>query len=166
MHAADQDAIEEFTPPEILLAEEDELLIAGLDEHGCYRLGCWIAERALADEQPLALSIWLGAREVFRLKLPGSPQISDLVLDAKHQTASRGGHSSLYERNERLSRGTTFEADTGLTFPQYAPFGGAVPIPSSASGDVHAWVIVTGLSQEEDHAIAVEAIRAAASLAS
>ncbi|MGO4247628.1 heme-binding protein [Paenarthrobacter sp. RAF54_2] len=162
MHPNDRDITVRFKPPEALLKEESELVIDKVNEQTCYALGCWIADRALYLDQPLAISVRLDTREIFRLKLPGSPPISDAVLDAKYSTAHRGQHSSLFERNLRLSRGTTFEAETGLTFPEYAPFGGAVPIRTSDSGDICAWVIVTGLTQEEDHAVAVDAIRFAA----
>ena len=70
--------------------------------------------------------------------------------------------ASLYERNRHLEAGTTFEDATGLSFPEYAPFGGAVPL-RSGDGALVGMVVVSGLTQEEDHSIAVEAIRAASS---
>lgn len=162
MPAGSEGAAMRFTPPEALLREEDSLVVHDLDERASYLLGCSIADRALECGQPLAVSIQIGMREVFRVKLPGSLPIADTVLDAKLRTAIRGGHSSLYERNLRLARGTTFEEETGLTFPEHAPFGGAVPIRSGTAGAIRGWVAVTGLTQEEDHAVAVDAIRVTA----
>ena len=64
-----------------------------------------------------------------------------------------GQHSSLYERNRYLAEGTTFEAVTGLSQPEYAPYGGSVPLIATA-GVCEGLVIVSGLSQEDDHDLA------------
>jgi uncharacterized protein (UPF0303 family) len=44
--------------------------------------------------------------------------------------------------------------------PDYAPYGGAVPL-KTLDDQVLGYVVVSGLTQEEDHRLAVEAIRAA-----
>jgi len=150
---------ETFTSPFELLIEEQELVLHRVDEVVCYRLGSVVAEHGLAMFQPLAVSVRLGEREVFRVGLPGSTALSDTILTAKWNTARRGGHSSLYERNVRLSRGTTFEDETELRFPEHAAFGGAIPLRESGQTEAAAYVIVSGLTQEEDHAIVVAAIR-------
>jgi uncharacterized protein (UPF0303 family) len=62
--------------------------------------------------------------------------------------------------NPSLDVGTTFEAATGLSLPGSAPYGGAVPLVT-VNGAHRGWVIVSGLTQEEDHQFAVEGIRAA-----
>jgi uncharacterized protein (UPF0303 family) len=72
-----------------------------------------------------------GEREVFYVGFPGSTALGATILAAKWKTALRNGHSSLYERNVRLSRGTTFEYETDLRFPEHADFGGEVPLRTS-----------------------------------
>ncbi|MGO4533696.1 heme-binding protein [Leifsonia sp. 2MCAF36] len=148
-----------FTPPTELLLEEDALILERVDEVTCYSLGRYIVELGLEEQQPLTVSVRLGDREVFHAGLPGSTAVNDVVVTAKWNTAKRGGHSSLFERNVWLARGTTFEEATGLTFPAYAAFGGAVPVWQQGQDHVQAFVTVSGLSQEEDHALAVKAIR-------
>ncbi len=159
MHLHDDAVPPGFMSPQELLREENTLVIQRFDERISYEMGCEVADRAIALGLPLSISIRVEDRETFRVMLPGSPPIGTVVLDAKYRTAARGGHSSLYERNLRIARLTTFEEETGLAFPDHAPFGGAVPVRSSASGEIRGWVVITGLSQEEDHAIAVGAIR-------
>ena len=75
----------------------------------------------------------------------------------------RDGHSSLYARNRFLHSGTTFEEATGLPLPGHAPFGGAVPLVTVDGW--RGWVIVSGLTQEEDYEFAVDGIKAAQTLA-
>ncbi|GAB3614485.1 LacI family DNA-binding transcriptional regulator [Humibacter ginsengisoli] len=148
-----------FASPTDLLAEEDDLILDRLDEAVCYRLGATIADRGLAAHQPLAVSVRLGELEVFRVRLPGATDINEIVLIAKWNRARMSGHSRLYERNVRLARGTTFEEETGLAFPKHAPYGGAVPLRVDGDSETKAYVIVSGLSQKADHALAVNAIR-------
>ena len=151
-----------FTPPAELLREEECLVLDHVDEAVCYSLGRHVAELGLRSRQPLTVSVRFGDRNVFHAGLPGSTSLNDTVVVAKWNTARRAGHSSLYERNVWLARGTTFEEATGLTFPDYAAFGGAVPIRKSGQEGIQAFLIVSGLSQEEDHALAVGAVRASA----
>jgi uncharacterized protein (UPF0303 family) len=155
------DAKEEFEAPSRLLEEEQELVGDTVDEALCYAIGSRIVEGGLRERQPLAVGVVLGERQVFHVGLPGTEAFNDMVMKGKWAVAKRGGHSSLYERNVRLQNGTTFEDETGLTFPEYAPFGGAVPVRARQRDADVAYVVVSGLTQEEDHALAVEAIRAA-----
>ncbi|MGN7799687.1 heme-binding protein [Leifsonia sp. 22587] len=148
-----------FTSPSELLREEESLVLQHVDEATCYSLGHHIAKVGLTKGQPLTISVRLGERSVFHAGLPGSTSLNDAVVTAKWNTARRSGHSSLYQRNLWLDRGTTFEEATGLEFPDYAAFGGAVPVWEEATGAIQAFVIVSGLSQEEDHALAVSAIQ-------
>ncbi|MGO4594866.1 heme-binding protein [Leifsonia sp. 2TAF2] len=150
---------ETFLSPMELLREEQSLVLQHVDEATCYSLGHHIAEVGLIKDQPLTISVRLGERSVFHAGLPGSTSLNDVVVTAKWNTARRSGHSSLYERNLWLDRGTTFEEATGLELPGYAAFGGAVPVWEAGTDAIQAFVIVSGLSQEEDHALAVSAIQ-------
>jgi uncharacterized protein (UPF0303 family) len=148
------------TSADDLLAEEQTLRLDQLDETVTYRIGSHIAERALRDARTVMVVVFLDDWLVYKAALPGTSINNDIVIDGKKRVASVDGHSSLWARNRHLDAGTTFEDATGLRLPGHAPFGGAVPLVTAA-GDHRGWVIVSGLTQEEDHEFAVDGIRAA-----
>ena len=65
----------------------------------------------------------------------------------------------LYERLRHEAVGTTFAEATSLAFPEYAPHGGGFPLRVRGTGVVGV-VLVSGLPQQDDHALIVEALEA------
>lgn len=151
---------QDHTPGPDLLAEEDTLRLDHVDELTCHRIGARIAERGLREGRSVAVAVYLGEWLVYKSMLPGTSLNNDIVIEGKRRVAGIEGHSSLWARNRHLDAGTTFEEATGLQLPAWAPFGGAVPLVTT-DGARQGWVIVSGMSQEDDHAFAVDAIRAA-----
>ena len=150
----------EFTAPAVLLEQEQRLRLDHIDEITCYRIGSWIAEQALQASQTVTVVVVLHGRTVYKAALPGTFPGNDTIIDGKARVSQLGQHSSLYERNRYLASGTTFEDATGLTQPDYAPYGGSVPMLST-TGACEGLVIVSGLSQEDDHDLAVAGITSA-----
>ena len=143
-----------------LLAEEEGLQLAHVDELTCHQIGSHVTQRGLREGRPVAVVVYLGEWMVYKTMLPGTSLNNDIVIEGKRRVAGREGHSSLWARNRHLDAGTTFEEVTGLSLPAWAPYGGAVPLVTR-EGERLGWVIVSGMSQEDDHAFAVEAVRAA-----
>jgi uncharacterized protein (UPF0303 family) len=150
----------EFTAPAVLLEQEQTLRLDHIDEVTCYRIGSWIAERSLQASQTVTVVVVLDGRTVYKAALPGTSAGNDMIIEGKARVSHLGQHSSLYERNRYLAEGTTFEAVTGLSQPEYAPYGGSVPLIATA-GVCEGLVVVSGLSQEDDHDLAVAGIRSA-----
>lgn len=155
-----------MTDSEPLLRTIDELeqerpsyVLANPTELTCFRIGSWIAERAVAQELALIVEVVLGGRLVYRAALPGTSERNDMYVRGKRKVVELNGRPSLYERYVYLQQGTTFEDATGLAFPEYAPHGGGVPLLSPA-GQLLGTLIVSGLPMVEDHDLAVAAIRA------
>ena len=147
-----------FTSSDELLAEEALLSFDELDAATCVQIGSHVSAKAQADSLPITVEITLGSRLVYKAAFPGSTEDNDVVIAGKRNVVAISGHSSLYERNRHLENQTTFEEATGQTFPEYAPYGGGVPFRST-DGQQQGVVIVSGLTQEADHAVAVDAIR-------
>ena len=147
----------EFTAPAVLLEQEQTLRLDHIDEVTCYRIGSWIAERSLQASQTVTVVVVLDRRTVYKAALPGTFPGNDTYIEGKARVSQLGQHSSLYERNRYLAEGTTFEAVTGLSQPEYAPYGGSVPLIATA-GVCEGLVVVSGLSQEDDHNLAVAGI--------
>lgn len=122
------------------------------DEVGCAR-----PHRGRIDVSQLRLLL-LAAVAAAALSACVSPEpATSTFIEGKARVSQLGQHSSLYERNRYLAEGTTFEAATELSHPDYAPYGGSVPLLST-TGACDGLVIVSGLSQEGDHNLAVAGI--------
>jgi uncharacterized protein (UPF0303 family) len=143
-----------------LLAEEQTLRLERVDALVCYDIGAQVAERARDGSRTVMVVVYLGDWLVYKAALSGTSINNDIVIEGKRRVASIEGHSSLWARNRYLDAGTTFEAATGLRLPGHAPYGGAVPLVD-VTGSLRGWVIVSGLTQEEDHELAVDGVRSA-----
>jgi uncharacterized protein (UPF0303 family) len=77
----------------------------------------------------------------------------------KNNVVARWGHSSYYVGVDHKRRNAVFEDAAHYDIKDYAAHGGAFPLIIRNVGIVGT-VTVSGLPQAEDHALAVEAIRA------
>ena len=152
-------------PPMPTVAELDRerpaYVMTGPTELTAYRIGTWIAERAIDQGLVITVEVILAGRLVFRAALPGTSDRNDMYLRGKRKVVELHGRPSLYERMRYAEQGTTFVDATGLAFPEYAAHGGGVPM-LSADGELLGMVIVSGLPMVQDHELAVAAIRAVA----
>ena len=153
-------ATDEATPPptlDELLDQERRLVLPSLDENGAVAIGLSILDAAIERELPITIEVRLRDRVVFRAARTGTDATNDQYVGGKARLVERFGHSSLYERLRFEAEGTTFEAATSLTFPEYAPHGGGFPLIVERVGPVGV-VIVSGLPQLDDHALVVECL--------
>ena len=151
---------EGFPTPDELLAQEARLRLPSWTGEDALALGQWILAAAEAREQAIVVEVWLGSRLVFRAAREGTNETNDQYVGGKRRLVERFAHASFYERQRHLAAGTTFEAATGLTFPEYAPHGGGFPLRLAGEDVPVGVVIVSGLPQQDDHALIVEALEA------
>jgi len=155
-------ATDEATPEptlDELLDQERRLVFSSLDENGAVAIGLSILQAATERDLPVTIEVRLRDRVVFRAARNGTNATNDQYIGGKARLVERFGHASLYERLRYEAKGTTFEAATSLTFPEYAPHGGGFPLAVEGTGVVGA-AIVSGLPQEADHALIVEVLDA------
>jgi uncharacterized protein (UPF0303 family) len=157
-------ATDEATPEptlDELLDQERRLVFSSLDENGAVAIGLSILQAATERDLPVTIEVRLRDRVVFRAARNGTNATNDQYIGGKARLVERFGHASLYERLRYEAKGTTFEAATSLTFPEYAPHGGGFPLIVEGAGPVGV-VVVSGLPQLEDHALVVECLMKAA----
>jgi uncharacterized protein (UPF0303 family) len=157
-------ATDEATPEptlDELLDQERRLVLSSLDENGAVAIGLSILQAATERDLPVTIEVRLRDRVVFRAARNGTNATNDQYIGGKARLVERFGHASLYERLRYEAKGTTFEAATSLTFPEYAPHGGGFPLIVEGAGPVGV-VVVSGLPQLEDHALVVECLMKAA----
>lgn len=148
----------------ILETQEDLLQFSSFSANDVWRLVSGI--RALADgrSKPVAVNIWMSGQTLFyaatmaangRGVTPGNED----WLRRKRNTVIRFGRSSLRVGLELERDGTTLDIRQGLPLADFAAHGGGFPLLLRGTGCVGA-IVVSGLTQREDHALVVEAIAA------
>ena len=145
--------------PQELLDQEARLQLPHCSVADALWIGRWLLDTAEVRDLPCAIEVWRGSRLVFRATREGTNAHNDVYLTGKRRVVEHFGHSSFYERRRHEVNGTTFEAATSFTFPEFAPHGGGVPLSVRGTGPV-GMAIVSGLPMEVDHALVVEALEA------
>lgn len=151
--------VEPGTDPTALLEEEARLALPSLSELDAVDIGLLLLARARARSLAVTIEVRRAGRTVFRAALPGTSPDNDAWIAGKAAVVERFGHSTWCVRQRHLARGTTFEAATGLGLPAYAAHGGGYPLAVRGTGVVGV-ALVSGLPQEQDHALIVESLEA------
>lgn len=110
-------------------------------------------ERAL----PITVDVSRGEQQLFRAALTGSTVDQQSWIARKRATVIRFGEPSFLVGLRSRAAGGRFEDKPGIDHLAYAAHGGSFPITVKGVGIVGT-VTVSGLPQEDDHALVVEAI--------
>ena len=141
-----------------LLQEEQKLQFAKFNEEDAWKLGSQLVELARNRKLPVTIDITRGTHQLFHAALRGTSPDNDEWVKRKVRLVYRFGHSSFYIGQVLKSKGKTIEQSYMVSESDYAPHGGCFPIIVKNTGIVGT-VTVSGLPQEEDHKLVVEAIR-------
>jgi uncharacterized protein (UPF0303 family) len=139
--------------------QERRLVLPSLDENDAIDIGLRLLEVATARDLAVTIEIRRIGRVVFRAARTGTNAHNDMYVAGKARIVERFGHATLLERLRHEAAGTTFAEATSLTFPEFAPHGGGVPLIVHGTGPVGV-AIVSGLPQQDDHALIVEVLEA------
>ncbi len=140
-----------------LREQERRLVLASLSEDDAIDIGLLLLGMATERDLAVTIEVRKGDRVVFRAARTGTNAHNDMYVAGKARVVERFGHASLFERLRHEESGTTFAEATSLNFPEYAPHGGGVPLVVAGTGPVGV-AIVSGLPQQDDHALIVEAL--------
>ncbi|MDG2533478.1 heme-degrading domain-containing protein [Sphingomonas sp. HITSZ_GF] len=139
--------------------EEQSLALQRFDAEDAWWLGCHLRERGAAAGVPIAIEIRRAGTRLFSALLPGATADNLGWIDRKIALVMR------FERSSYVTR-LKFDAAPpgafdrfGLDPRTHVAAGGAVPIRIAGTGVIGA-VAISGLTQEEDHLYAVEALAA------
>jgi uncharacterized protein (UPF0303 family) len=99
-----------------------------------------------------------GARQLFHASLAGTSADNDEWVKRKVRLVYRFEHSSFYMGQSLKSKGKSIEEAYLLSEKEYAPHGGCFPVIVKGTGMVGT-ITISGLPQEEDHKLVVQAIR-------
>jgi uncharacterized protein (UPF0303 family) len=141
-----------------LLLEEKELQFTSFNEDTAWQIGCWLVEHAASKNLPVTIDITRGEHQLFHASRPGTSADNDEWVKRKVRLVYRFGHSSFYMGQLLKSQGKRIEEMFLLPESEYAPHGGCFPIIVKGTGVVGT-ITVSGLAQEDDHKLVVQAIR-------
>ena len=141
-----------------LLQEEQELQFTKFDEATAWKIGSQLVERSVRDSLPVTIDITRGDHQLFHASLYGTSPDNDEWVKRKVRLVYRFQHSSFYMGQLLKSKGRRIEEAYLLPESEYAPHGGCFPIILKDAGMIGT-ITVSGLSQEEDHKLVVQAIR-------
>jgi uncharacterized protein (UPF0303 family) len=143
---------------EQLLQEERELQFVSFNESTAWQIGCQLVERAQNDGLAIAIDITRGGHQLFHASLPGTSADNDEWIKRKVRLVYRFEHSSFYIGQLLKSKGKRLEEAYLISESEYGPYGGCFPAIVKNTGMVGT-ITVSGLPQEEDHRLVVQAIR-------
>jgi uncharacterized protein (UPF0303 family) len=141
-----------------LLQEEQELQFTKFNEDTAWQVGCHLVDRARKENLSVTIDITRGNHQLFHASLKGTSADNDDWIKRKIRLVSRFGHSSFYMRQLLKSKGKRIEEAYLIPESEYAPHGGCFPVIIKDTGLIGT-ITVSGLPQEEDHKLVVEAIR-------
>lgn len=141
-----------------LLLQEQSLQFASFGNELALEVGLRLIDAAKRGGKPIAADIRRNGSQLFFHAMTGTAPDHIEWIARKNRVVDRYCHSSLYMGACYRARGTTFEAHTGLDPRHYAAAGGAFPMLLKG-GFCIGTITVSGLSQEQDHALVVDVLR-------
>lgn len=141
-----------------VMFEEAELRFPSFSNDDAVALGASLAEKARSRGLAVTIDLRRGAQQLFHLALAGTSADNDQWIIRKSRVVERFGHASFLIGLKLKLSGLGIEEKYAVSPLEYSPHGGSFPVNVEGTGIVGE-VTVSGLAQEEDHALVVEAIR-------
>ncbi len=142
-----------------LLAQEDDARLPRFDAEKAIQLGRRVLERGDRKRLPIAVEVFVGERLIFRAALPGSNAENDRYLASKLTLARETGHPTLFTSRQYRDALAADSSRRDERRASYGPYGGCIPL-RAVDGSVLGHATVSGLTEQDDHAMVLWAIRA------
>ena len=143
---------------EALLEQERGIQFDSFGFADAWAVGSLLVELGLERDHPIAIAIMFSDQRVFHASLPGASADNDGWLDNKFRVVRRFASSSLAVGTRFRIAGRDFDTASRLDPRTHAAHGGAFPL--RVRGALMGVVGVSGLAQQLDHDLVVEALRA------
>jgi len=137
--------------------QQHRLQLDHFDNDDAWALGCLLVGIGRRRELPIVVDIRRHGQQLFHAALPGTTPDNDSWVERKVRAVDRFGKPSYLLGLLAAAEGRTFEEVTGLSLQEYAAHGGCFPLSVRGVGPVGT-VTVSGLPQDQDHALVVEAL--------
>ena len=140
-----------------LQQQEQQLQFPSFSNADAVAIGMDLYKTAKERNLPITIDIMRNGQQLFHLSMPGTSPDNDQWVIRKCKLVNRFQASSFRVGTELRSLGMTLEERYELSHYEYAAHGGCFPIIIRDTGMVGT-ITVSGLAQEDDHALVVEAI--------
>ena len=137
--------------------QEERLVFTRFSHADAWALGNVLVKLATERNLSLTVDITRGQQQVFHAALAGTSADNDEWIARKVRVVKRFGSSSFLVGQRALAKGAPFDSKPYNEPTIYAAHGGSFPITIADSGPIGT-VTVSGLPQEDDHELVVEAI--------
>ena len=141
-----------------LKQQEQELQFPSFSNEDAVTIGLDLYRMAKERNLPITIDITRNGQQLFHLAMPGTSADNDQWIIRKCRLVNRFQMSSFRMGTELRSEGLSLEERYELSHYEYAAHGGCFPILIKHTGMLGT-ITVSGLAQEDDHALVVEAIR-------
>jgi uncharacterized protein (UPF0303 family) len=138
--------------------QEEELQFSQFTNSMALEIGLMITEKAKADGLAITIDITRNGHQLFHYALEGTGPDNDQWIIRKNRVVNRFNKSSLLVGASLRNSGKTLEDTWFISSFEYAANGGAFPIRIKNVGVVGT-ITVSGLAQEQDHALVVTVLR-------
>lgn len=143
----------------LLTREDTELRFAAFEHDDAISVGQRVIDLARQRELTISVAVWLGEQLVFQAALAGTTADNDGWMNRKAAVVRRFDKASLLVAEQMAAYGIDDPATARMVDPMlYAFNGGAVPIRIGATQVGVA--VASGVNDEVEHALVVEALRA------
>ena len=141
-----------------LKQQEQELQFASFSNADAVTIGLDLYRMAKERNLPITIDITRNGQQLFHLAMPGTSTDNDFWVSRKIRLANRFQTSSYRMNVELRSEEHTLESRYEVSHFEFAAHGGCFPVIIKNTGMIGT-ITVSGLAQEDDHALVVEAIR-------
>lgn len=122
------------------------------------KIGLGLIERAKKENKVVTIDINRNGHQLFHYAFEGTSPDNDQWIIRKNRVVNRFNKSSFHVGKLLLKSGKNIEDRYFVSQSEYTAFGGAFPIIIKNVGVVGT-ITISGLSQEEDHEMVVDAIK-------
>ncbi len=133
------------------------IVLEKFDNRMAYDMGAKIIALAESRKQQIAVEVCRLHHTVFLYVDENLPMDKHHWLKRKANVARQFEESSLSVKHSLNEKGMSLEKNFGLDEKEFVAKGGAIPVFVNGAGMV-ATITVSGLKDEEDHAIILEAL--------
>jgi uncharacterized protein (UPF0303 family) len=148
-----------------IIAQESSIILDHFTADDAFEIGTSIRNRLRAlSSKPAVVNIALANSNQLLYHAASNPGVlpdNDIWVARKRKTVLRFGVSSWWMHNKMEGDETGFANKyvLGESAGEYAIHGGGVPVRVNGVEGVVAVIVVSGLAQQEDHQVVVEALQ-------
>jgi uncharacterized protein (UPF0303 family) len=138
--------------------QEKELQFSEFTSETALKVGMGLVEKAKKENKAITIDITRNGHQLFHYSFDGTSPDNDQWIIRKNRVVNRCNMSSYRMGVFLQSEGKSLEERFLLSSMEYAHHGGAFPITIKNVGVVGT-ITVSGLTQEEDHAMVVATLK-------